>query len=131
FIRAVFVSWGATESEADSKALAVPSPAEATEKAIKNNPVIGWVFDLDGLVDAFVDVFKAGWDSLCGTSNYDGDFTDAWNALMSKLGWSSAPTKTIGQVGSAVGSNLLSTWVHSITDPIDDFFDTVRAYINQ
>lgn len=72
---------------------------------MKNNPVIGWVFELDGLLDAFVDVAKAGWDSLFGTSNYAGSFTDAWNALMTKLGWSGAPTKTMGQIGSAAASS--------------------------
>ncbi len=122
----VLAAWGSSKTHAD-----FASPGTATEAALKNNPVIGWVFDLDGLLDAFVDVTKAGWDAIFGTTYYTGSFTDAWNALMDKLGWSSAPTKTIGQVGSAVGSNLLSTWVHSITDPIDDFFDSVRKYINQ
>ena len=78
FIRAVFVSWGATEAEAETKAQAVPNPADATEAAIKNNPVTGWLF---------------------GSTFEGGDWLD--------------------------------TAIHAITDPIGDFFDQVRKYINQ
>ena len=143
FIRRVFVSWGATEAEAETKAQAMPNPASATEAAIKNNPVIGWVFDLDGLVDALTDVAKAAWDSLFGTTNYAGTFTDAWNALMSKLGWAGAPTKTIGEVGSAAATKLLAgiwqplgdyltelpLWLDGLNAAFTDFFKAAWDYI--
>lgn len=143
FIRRVFVSWGATEAQAEAKAQAMPNPATATEAAIKNNPVIGWVFDLDGLVDALTDVAKAAWDSLFGTTNYAGTFTDAWNALMSKLGWAGAPTKTIGEVGSAAATKLLAgiwqplgdyltelpLWLDGLNAAFTDFFKAAWDYI--
>lgn len=78
FIRAVFVSWGSTEEQANAKAEAMKSPADATKAALKNNPVTGWLWG---------NTFEGG-------------------------GW-------------------LNSGIHAITDPIENFFDQVRRYINQ
>ena len=72
-VDAVLSAWGSPKTHAD-----FASPAAATEAAIKNNPVTGWLFG----------------------NTYGGG------------GW-------------------LDTAIHAITDPIGNFFDQVRRYINQ
>jgi len=62
FIRAVFVSWGATEEQANAKAEAMPSPADATKAAVKNNPVTGWLFgsSFDDAVESIINALGLG-----------------------------------------------------------------------
>lgn len=72
-VDAVLAAWGSSKTHAD-----FASPAAATEAAIKNNPVTGWLFG-----------------------------------------------NTFG------GGDWLDNAIHAITDPIGNFFDQVRRYINQ
>lgn len=96
FIRKVFVSWGATEEQAEAKAQLMPTPAEATKSALFNNPVTGWVFRIIDLVDTF---FKR----LIGQKT-QAQLTAAWDALVVSMGIDAPDT-------SSLMKDLISTWL--------------------
>lgn len=171
FIRRVFVSWGSTEAEADTKANAMPNPSTATTAALKNNAWFGWFFDMvDDWLQPVLNIGKAvtdfgdscwkaittfaadpgasgAWTTMTGAIN------SAWNTMVDAVLAAWGSDKTHADFASPAtateaalknnpvtgwlwgnnfgGGNWLNTAIHSITDPIDNFFDDVRKFINQ
>lgn len=116
-------AWRAVWAQVTGKtAASAPTPGAAGAQSIWNGlgtnfiqSALGGIWqplgDLSGLMTDIANVFKAGWETLFGPQTprlYTGTFTQAWSALMTRLGWTVAPTTTIGQVGSAAATTVLT-----------------------
>lgn len=171
FIRAVFISWGSTEAEANTKAEAMPNPSTATTAALRNNAWFGWFFDMvDDWLQPVLNIGKAvtdfgdtcwkaittfaadpgasgAWTTMTGAIN------SAWNTMVDAVLAAWGSDKTHADFASPAtateaalknnpvtgwlwgnnfgGGNWLEDAITAITDPINDFFDDVRKFINQ
>lgn len=136
WIRAVFVSWGATEGEADSKALAMPSPGDATAAALRNNSWFGWLFDMaDDWLQPVLTIGKAVtdfgdscWKAITTFSAHpsaSGAWTtmvnainSAWNTMVDAIlaAWGSSKTHAdfaspATAVETAIKNNPVTGWL--------------------
>ncbi|ORA77174.1 hypothetical protein BST28_18820 [Mycolicibacter kumamotonensis] len=157
FIRAVFISWGSTEAEANTKAEAMPNPSTATTAALRNNAWFGWFFDMvDDWLQPVLNIGKAvtdfgdscwkaittfaadpgasgAWTTMTGAIN------SAWNTMVDAVlaAWGSDKTHAdFASLASATEAALKNNpvtgwlWGNSGTSWLN-LFDPVRRYINQ
>ncbi|MEB3021318.1 hypothetical protein [[Mycobacterium] crassicus] len=131
FVDAVLSAWGSSKTHVD-----FPNPAEATEKALQNNPVTGWLFGGSGFGTALKKFSDALWDYLLGGNRYDGvtrtawskpagaQLETAWRALWAQITGqpaTSAPTPgTAGAQGlwNGISSNFIQSALTGIWEPL-------------
>lgn len=135
---------GATEAANAAAALALPTPGDLLKKALQNNPVVGWVFALDGIIGSSGVAWKlvaALWDFFLGGSLYNGtavtgwsstartNLLAAWTAFLAKVAPSlTAPTTSRAAVGTALANSMLSGLFEPVVG-VMDFFALLKDFV--